>query len=63
VIGNTTLLYALINFAFRFTIWVLSVFVYLRYVMAIILKYSGSRWASIVTHSLYDGISNVLFHI
>jgi membrane protease YdiL (CAAX protease family) len=32
-------------------------------VMAIILKYSRSLWAPIVTHSLNDGISNVLFHI
>jgi uncharacterized protein len=32
-------------------------------VMAIILRYSKSLWAPIVTHSLNDGLSNVLFHI
>jgi membrane protease YdiL (CAAX protease family) len=32
-------------------------------VMAIIFRYSRSLWAPIVTHSLNDGISNVLFHI
>ena len=32
VVGNSTLQYALVNFAFRFGIWVLPVFAYLRYV-------------------------------
>jgi membrane protease YdiL (CAAX protease family) len=32
-------------------------------VMAIILRYSRSLWAPIVTHSLNDGLSNVIFHI
>ena len=32
-------------------------------VMAIILRYSKSLWAPIVTHSLNDGLSNVIFHI
>jgi membrane protease YdiL (CAAX protease family) len=32
-------------------------------VMAIILRYSQSLWAPIVTHSLNDGLSHVIFHI
>jgi membrane protease YdiL (CAAX protease family) len=31
--------------------------------MAIILRYTKSLWAPIVTHSLNDGLSNVIFHI
>jgi membrane protease YdiL (CAAX protease family) len=32
-------------------------------VMAIILRYSRTLWAPIVTHSLNDGLSHVIFHI
>jgi CAAX protease family protein len=32
-------------------------------VMAIILRYSKSLWAPIISHSLNDGVSHVLFHI
>jgi membrane protease YdiL (CAAX protease family) len=32
-------------------------------VMAIILRYSQSLWAPIISHSLNDGLSSVIFHI
>ena len=32
-------------------------------VMAIIFRYSKSLWAPIITHSLNDGLSSVIFHI
>ena len=32
-------------------------------VMAIILRYSKSLWAPIISHSLNDGLSHVMFHI
>jgi len=32
-------------------------------IMAIILRYSQSLWAPIISHSLNDGLSNVIFHI
>jgi len=32
-------------------------------VMAIILRYSQSLWAPIISHSLNDGLSHVIFHI
>ena len=32
-------------------------------VMAIIFRFSKSLWAPIITHSLNDGVSNVIFHI
>jgi membrane protease YdiL (CAAX protease family) len=32
-------------------------------VMAIIFKYSQSLWAPIISHSLNDCLSNVVFHI
>ena len=32
-------------------------------VMAIMFRYSQSLWAPIITHSLNDGLSNVMFHI
>jgi membrane protease YdiL (CAAX protease family) len=32
-------------------------------IMAIVLRYSGSLWASIVSHSLNDGLSHVVYHV
>jgi membrane protease YdiL (CAAX protease family) len=41
---------------------VLYIFVF-GAVMAIIFRYSKSLWAPIITHSLNDGLSSVIFHI
>ena len=41
---------------------VLYIFVF-GAVMAVIFRYSQSLWAPIVTHSLNDGLSSVIFHI